>query len=49
MPRKHPADHAAAEKKAREEEWIRENWKALKSSKRWVEEHGLPLAAYRMF
>lgn len=36
-------------RKAREQQWIEENWEAIQSSNRWVEEHGLPLAKYRMF
>lgn len=36
-------------KKAREDKWISENWEAIQSSNAWVEEHGLPLAEYRMF
>jgi antitoxin CcdA len=40
---------AAEVKKAREAKWIEENWEAIQSSNRWVEEHGLPLAKYRMF
>ena len=31
------------------EEWLRENHKAIESSNKWVEEHGLPLAKYRQF
>lgn len=40
---------AAEVKKAREAKWIEENWDAIQSSNRWVEEHGLPLAKYRQF
>ncbi len=40
---------AADVKKAREDKWISENWEAIQSSNAWVEEHGLPLAEYRMF
>lgn len=40
---------AAEVKKAREAKWIEENWEAIQSSNRWVEEHGLPLAEFRPF
>jgi antitoxin CcdA len=40
---------AAEVKKAREEKWIAENWEAIQSSNRWVEEHGLPLAGLGPF
>lgn len=36
-------------KAAREAKWIEENWEAIQSSNRWVEEHGLPLAEFRPF
>ena len=36
-------------RRVREQQWIEENWEAIQSSNRWVEEHGLPLARYRMF
>ena len=29
--------------------WLEENREAIESNNRWVEEHGLPLAKYRMF
>ncbi|MFD1613363.1 type II toxin-antitoxin system CcdA family antitoxin [Sphingomonas tabacisoli] len=29
--------------------WIRENWAAIQSSNAWVDEHGLPLAKFRLF
>jgi len=35
--------------KAKADEWLAENAEAIESSNRWVEEHGLPLAKYRMF
>jgi antitoxin CcdA len=38
-----------AVRKAKGEAWLRENAEALESSNRYVEEHGLPLAKYRMF
>lgn len=34
---------------ARAERWLAENLEALESSNRYVEEHGLPLAKYRLF
>lgn len=34
---------------ARSKRWLEENLEALESSNRYVEEHGLPLARYRMF
>jgi antitoxin CcdA len=40
---------AAEVKKARETQWIEENWDAIQSWNAWVEEHGLPLAQYRQF
>lgn len=40
---------AAEVKKAREAKWIEENWEAIQSWNAWVDEHGLPLAKYRMF
>jgi antitoxin CcdA len=40
---------AAEVKKAREAEWIEENWAAIQSSNDYVEKHGLPLARYRQF
>ena len=33
----------------REAQWIQENWDAIQSSNEYVEQHGLPLARYRMF
>jgi len=39
----------AAVAKARAAQWLSENAEAIESSNRWVEEHGLPLAKYRMF
>lgn len=36
-------------RRVREQQWIEENWEAIQSSNRWVEEHGLPLARHRMF
>jgi antitoxin CcdA len=38
---------AVATKRA--ELWLRENREAIQSSNDYVEEHGLPLARYRMF
>lgn len=38
---------AVAEEKKRR--WIEENRAALESSNRYVEQHGLPLAKYRLF
>jgi antitoxin CcdA len=38
-----------AVKKAKEEAWLRENQRAIESSNRYVEEHGLPLEKYRLF
>ena len=29
--------------------WLEENREAIEAHNRWVEEHGLPLAKYRMF
>ena len=40
---------SVALKKAREDQWIKENWDAIQSSNAWVEKHGLPLEKYRMF
>ena len=40
---------AAAVKQAREAKWIEENQPFFKYWNDWVEEHGLPLAEYRMF
>ncbi|MEL6365790.1 MAG: type II toxin-antitoxin system CcdA family antitoxin [Pseudomonadota bacterium] len=40
---------AAAVKKARGEQWKRENAAALRAWNAWVEENGLPLEKYRMF
>lgn len=40
---------AAAVKAAREAAWVKDNWDAIQSSNAWVEKHGLPLDAYRMF
>lgn len=40
---------AAAVKKARNEQWKRENADAIRSSNEWVEKNGLPLEKYRMF
>ncbi len=39
--------HAVA--KARRDQWLAENSAAIESSNRYVEQHGLPLARYRMF
>jgi antitoxin CcdA len=38
---------AVADEKARR--WSEENLEAMLSCNAWVEEHGLPLAKYRMF
>lgn len=38
---------AVAERRA--ELWLKENCEALESSNAYVEQHGLPLAAYRSF
>ena len=38
-----------AVKAARAERWLEENKPALDGYNLWVEEHGLPLAKYRMF
>lgn len=35
--------------KTRSERWIEENREAIEFWNRYVEEHGLPLAAYRQF
>jgi len=40
---------AAEVKKVREAKWIEENWEAIQSWNAWADEHGLPLAKYRMF
>lgn len=42
-----PEEEAAI--KAWQERWIVENREAIESWNVWVEEHGLPLAKYRMF
>ena len=39
----------AAVKLARSEQWLKENKPALDAYNLWVEEHGLPLAKYRLF
>ena len=36
-------------RKAREAKWVEENWESIQGWNAWVEEHGLPLATYRMF
>jgi antitoxin CcdA len=33
----------------RREKWLVENMAAIESNNAWIEEHGLPLAKYRMF
>lgn len=40
---------AAAVARRRQERWLAENQDALESSNAFVEQHGLPLAAYRNF
>ncbi|WP_245216732.1 Cro/CI family transcriptional regulator [Neoroseomonas nitratireducens] len=40
-------DDAARADKARR--WLEENREAIEAHHRWVEQHGLPLAKYRMF
>ncbi|MCI2808083.1 type II toxin-antitoxin system CcdA family antitoxin [Eoetvoesiella caeni] len=40
---------ALAIKRKRTELWLKENKEAIDSSNAFVEEHGLPLAKYRMF
>lgn len=35
--------------RARREKWLAENRAAIEASNAYVEEHGLPLARYRMF
>lgn len=44
-------DHAlaGAVKKERERRWVEENWDAIQANNAWVEQHGLPLAKYRLF
>jgi antitoxin CcdA len=39
----------AAAKAERERRWQEENKDAIAASNAWVEEHGLPLAKYRLF
>ena len=38
-----------AVKKARSEQWLVENKPALDAYNLWIEQHGLPLAKYRLF
>jgi antitoxin CcdA len=33
----------------RREKWLTENMDAIESNNAWIEEHGLPLAEYRLF
>jgi antitoxin CcdA len=33
----------------RREKWLAENMDAIESNNAWIEEHGLPLAEYRLF
>ena len=40
---------AAKTKAAREEAWKRANVEAIAATNAYVDEHGLPLAEYRMF
>ncbi len=40
---------SAEEKRAADAKWAEENRAAIEASNRWVEEHGLPLARYRLF
>jgi len=40
---------AAATKAERERRWLEENRGAMESWNRYIDEHGLPLAKYRMF
>lgn len=40
---------ASAVKKARADQWRRENADAIRSSNEWVEKNGLPLEKHRMF
>jgi antitoxin CcdA len=40
---------ATAVKKERERQWLAENREAIEGHNRWVAEHGLPLAKYRLF
>jgi antitoxin CcdA len=47
--RRAPDPRSAEEKKAADAQWAEENRAAMEASNRWVEEHGLPGAAYRIF
>jgi antitoxin CcdA len=38
-----------AVREERRRRWIEENREAMEASNKWVAEHGLPLAKYRMF
>ena len=40
---------ASAVKKARADQWKRENADAIRSWNEWVDENGIPLAEYRQF
>lgn len=40
---------SGAGRSQRAERWLEENMEALESSNRWVEEHGLPFAEFRLF
>lgn len=38
-----------AVRKAKAEQWLRENAEAIESYNQWIRENGLPLEKYRMF
>ena len=39
---------SAEEKRATDAKWAEENREAMEASNRWVEEHGMPFAEYRI-
>lgn len=48
-PRKPRPVRSDEERAALEKQWREENAEAIAASNRYVEEHGLPLAKYRLF
>lgn len=48
-PRKPRPVRSNEERAALEKQWREENAEAIAASNRYVEEHGLPLAKYRLF
>jgi hypothetical protein len=48
-PQAQSSAQALAEKKTREQKWLEENRDGIEAYNKYIEEHGLPLAEFRVF